>query len=85
MSQHQNGNAVRDSVVAALCVVHGESKGVASLPADIAEQELVKACIDGFEAFATPVLERGNSTCSFSVCKADPADVLVVDLKLRIK
>ena len=69
----------------ALCAVHGKSKGVASLPADFAEWELVEACVDGFEAFAAPVLERGNSACSFSVCKADPANVLVIDLKLWVE
>ena len=76
---------MRDSVVAALRVVHGESKGVASLPADVAEWELVEACVDSFVTFVAPVLERGNSAHFFSVCKADPADVLVIDLKLWVK
>ena len=80
--QHQDSNAVRDSVATAFCIIHSKGEGVASLPADIAEEEFVEAGVDSFVMFAAPVLEWRNGSGFFGVCKADAACVLVADLRL---
>ena len=80
--EHKDCNAVRNSVVAAAGIIHGESQRVVCLVTDIAEKKLVQACVDCTATFATAMLEGGDGVCAFSMGKAHLSKVFVADLKL---
>ena len=58
VSKHQDGNTVGDSIVTAAGVIHSKGQRVAGLTADITQEKLVQAGVDGPVAFATAMLKR---------------------------